>query len=278
MPGLLRELEGDRVGGRGRSGQGRASGVAGRSGARVDRRAGLGPELAGRDRAARRAGRWRRSGDRGRGDGLVASGVGGRARAALAGLAAAVRAVRDAGRAGAARRAPVQDRRPRLRGAGLAGAPGRRAARGRLDRSRRCSRAVAHRRQLVLALKPLRQRLHDQLNALAPGPLGARPVTAARWSWTRRPGGRCWPARSLRRARAERRGRCWPAPAGRLTDATAGVLGRALEAAASPRRPTPSCAPRGSAATSTAGRRCARTSRSSTTSSSGCWPTAPARS
>jgi transposase len=29
--------------------------------------------------------------------------------------------------------------------------------------------AVAHRRQLVLALKPLRQRLHDQLNALAPG-------------------------------------------------------------------------------------------------------------
>lgn len=28
---------------------------------------------------------------------------------------------------------------------------------------------VSHRRQLVLALKPLRQRLHDQLNALAPG-------------------------------------------------------------------------------------------------------------
>lgn len=28
---------------------------------------------------------------------------------------------------------------------------------------------VAHRRQLILALKPLRQRLHDQLNALAPG-------------------------------------------------------------------------------------------------------------
>ena len=29
--------------------------------------------------------------------------------------------------------------------------------------------AVAHRRQLILALRPLRQRLHDQLNALAPG-------------------------------------------------------------------------------------------------------------
>ena len=29
--------------------------------------------------------------------------------------------------------------------------------------------AVAHRRQLILALKPLRQRLHDQLNALVPG-------------------------------------------------------------------------------------------------------------
>jgi hypothetical protein len=29
--------------------------------------------------------------------------------------------------------------------------------------------AVAHRRQLILALKPLRQRLHAQLNALAPG-------------------------------------------------------------------------------------------------------------
>src|SRR4051794_7448708 len=29
--------------------------------------------------------------------------------------------------------------------------------------------AVSHRRQLMLALKPLRQRLHDQLNALAPG-------------------------------------------------------------------------------------------------------------
>jgi Transposase len=29
--------------------------------------------------------------------------------------------------------------------------------------------AVAHRRQLILTLRPLRQRLHDQLNALAPG-------------------------------------------------------------------------------------------------------------
>ena len=49
--------------------------------------------------------------------------------------------------------------------------------------------AVAHRRQLVLALRPLRQRLHDQLNALAPG-LSAPAVTAGRCCWTRRPDAR----------------------------------------------------------------------------------------
>ena len=64
--------------------------------------------------------------------------------------------------------------------------------------------AVAHRRQLVLALTPLRQRLHDQLNALAPGPVGARKGTAARWRWRRRPDGRCWPARSISRAAPDR--------------------------------------------------------------------------
>jgi transposase len=80
--------------------------------------------------------------------------------------------------------------------------------------------AVAHRRQLVLALKPLRQRLHDQLNALAPGlsaPRGhgrrllletptGRAVLACAAAFS----GRAPSARSLQ-ARAD----------GRLTDATA---------------------------------------------------------
>lgn len=80
--------------------------------------------------------------------------------------------------------------------------------------------AVSHRRQLVLALKPLRQRLHDQLNALAPGlsaPAGhgrrlpletptGRAVVACAAAFAGRPPS----ARSLK-ARA----------AGRLSDATA---------------------------------------------------------
>jgi transposase len=80
--------------------------------------------------------------------------------------------------------------------------------------------AVSHRRQLVLALKPLRQRLHDQLNALAPGlsaPSGhgralaletstGRAVLACAADFAGRPPG----ARSLK-ARAD----------GRLSDATA---------------------------------------------------------
>jgi transposase len=80
--------------------------------------------------------------------------------------------------------------------------------------------AVAHRRQLVLALKPLRQRLHDQLNALAPGlsaPSGHGRALALQTSTGRAVlacavafAGRAPSARSLR-ARAD----------GRLTDATA---------------------------------------------------------
>jgi hypothetical protein len=80
--------------------------------------------------------------------------------------------------------------------------------------------AVSHRRQLVLALKPLRQRLHDQLNALAPGlsaPKGhgralslqtstGRAVLACAVEFAGRPPG----VRSLK-ARAD----------GRLSDATA---------------------------------------------------------
>ena len=80
--------------------------------------------------------------------------------------------------------------------------------------------AVAHRRQLVLALKPLRQRLHDQLNTLAPGlsaparhgrsvPL-ATPTGRAVLGCAVAFAGRAPSARSLR-ARAE----------GRLSDATA---------------------------------------------------------
>jgi transposase len=80
--------------------------------------------------------------------------------------------------------------------------------------------AVSHRRQLIGALKPLRQRLHDQLNALAPGlsaPTGhgrvlaldtptGRAVLACAAAFFGRPPS----VRSLK-ARAE----------GRLTDATA---------------------------------------------------------
>jgi transposase len=80
--------------------------------------------------------------------------------------------------------------------------------------------AVAHRRQLVLALKPLRQRLHDQLNALAPGlsaPAGhgrsvplETPTGRAVLGCAVAFAGRAPSARSLR-ARAD----------GRLSDATA---------------------------------------------------------
>jgi transposase len=80
--------------------------------------------------------------------------------------------------------------------------------------------AVAHRRQLILALTPLRQRLHDQLNALAPGlsaPKGHgrallldTPTGHAVLACAAAFAGRAPSARSLK-ARAQ----------GRLTDATA---------------------------------------------------------
>jgi transposase len=80
--------------------------------------------------------------------------------------------------------------------------------------------AVAHRRQLILALTPLRQRLHDQLNALAPGlsaPSGhgrvlllETPTGHAVLACAAAFAGRAPSARSLK-ARA----------GGRLTDATA---------------------------------------------------------
>ena len=88
--------------------------------------------------------------------------------------------------------------------------------------------AVAHRRQLILALKPLRQRLHDQLNALAPGlsaPGGSRPRVAA---------GDAHRAARCSRARPRSPGR---APSAAVAQGTRrrpverrhrGVLGRAL--------------------------------------------------
>jgi transposase len=94
--------------------------------------------------------------------------------------------------------------------------------------------AVAHRRQLILALKPLRQRLHDQLNALAPGlsaPAGhgrvllldtptGRAVLACAVAFAGRP-----PAPRSLQARA----------GGRLTDATARFwAGRWKQCLASP--------------------------------------------
>jgi transposase len=85
--------------------------------------------------------------------------------------------------------------------------------------------AVAHRRGLVLALTPLRQRLHDQLNALAPGlsaPAGhgrsvplATPTGRAVLGCAVAFAGRAPSARSLR-ARAD----------GRLSDATAAFWAR----------------------------------------------------
>jgi hypothetical protein len=62
--------------------------------------------------------------------------------------------------------------------------------------------AVAHRRQLILALTPLRQRLHDQLNALAPGSRRPR-RTAGRCCSTRPRAMLSWRARP--RSRAGRR-------------------------------------------------------------------------
>ena len=133
--------------------------------------------------------------------------------------------------------------------------------------------AVAHRRQLVLALKPLRQRLHDQLNALAPGlsaPGRSRPGACC---CRRRPGVRCWPARSTSRA-AQPSPRSLQARAGGRLTTRPPASGPGAGRTASRRPPTPSCARRASAATSRAFGRCARTSPSSTPRSSSCWPTA----
>lgn len=81
--------------------------------------------------------------------------------------------------------------------------------------------AVAHRRQLILALKPLRQRLHDQLNALAPG-LSA-PAAHGRALPLESPTGRAVLACAVAFAgRAPNRRSLQARADGRLTDRTAG--------------------------------------------------------
>jgi transposase len=94
---------------------------------------------------------------------------------------------------------------------------GRRAAPSRVDAM---LGAVAHRRQLVLALKPLRQRLHDQLNALAPG-LSA-PAAHGRALLLQTPTGRAVLSCAVAFAGRAPSARSLQARAdGRLTDATA---------------------------------------------------------
>ena len=136
-------------------------------------------------------------------------------------------------------------------------APGRRAARPSPTGSRRCSAAVASsppaRRR---ALKPLRQRLHDQLNALAPGPVGARRPRPRAEVADLRPAGRCWPARRRSRAAPPSTRSLQARAAGPHDRCDRRVLDRALEAAAGAAAATPSCAPRGSGATSLAGSAC----------------------
>jgi hypothetical protein len=104
-----------------------------------------------------------------------------RAGTTLAGVGAAVCAIRDPGGQKPARRAAVQHRRPRLCGAGVAGPPGRRAA-SRHRHGGYPVGAVRHRRGLVRDRRVLQQRLHDQLQALCPG-LSARPAVAVGWPW-----------------------------------------------------------------------------------------------
>ena len=103
---------------------------------------------------------------------------------------------------------------------------------------------------------PLRQRLHDQLNALAPG-LSA-PAGHGRALLLGTPTGRAVLACAAAFAgrAAERRGRCKARAGGRLSDATAAFWAEALEGTAWRRPQTPSCAPLGWRATSSASGRC----------------------
>jgi hypothetical protein len=136
--------------------------------------------------------------------------------------------------------------------------------------------AVAHRRQLVTELKPLRQRLHAQLNALCPGlsaPAGHgralaldHPSGLAVLACAVRFGGRP-PTRRAFEAR-------WPGRVMRSSvEFWTGAGARSCR-----RRPTPSCAPSGSAGTSSASTGCAPTSSAASVSSRRCFATRPPRS
>lgn len=63
----------------------------------------------------------------------------------------------------------VQDRRPGLRGVDLHGSAGRGPPMDRGSRGGHAAAVVRHRHGLVADRKVIQQRLHDQLNALAPG-------------------------------------------------------------------------------------------------------------
>ena len=98
---------------------------------------------------------------------------------------------------------------------------------------------VRHRRGLVHDRKVIQQRLHDQLNALVPGTVGAgraRPQPGPGPADRVR---RCWPARPRSPAGRRRCGRCEPGPAAGSAQPTARVLGATvawLPAAATRRR------------------------------------------
>ena len=190
----------------------------------------------------------RRAGVRDRGDGRVASGVGGGARAALAGVVARVRAVGDTGGPEPARDAAVQDRRPRLRGAGLARAAGRRApgeprgVEAMLGGGRASPPADSRAQAAAAAAARPAQRAHAR--ACRP-----RRATAGRSRLRRRPAARSWPARRRSRAAPPSPRSLQARAGGRLSDATAAFwaerwqrvpgAARGRRAARRPARPRP---------------------------------------
>ena len=121
--------------------------------------------------------------------------------------------------------------------------------------------AVRHRRGLVADRKVAQQRLHDQLNALCPGLVGAGRARAGLAVGDARPVRRCWRARrpSPGGHRQPRSLMC-RAP-GRLTAADCRATGPQRWRGCLPPPPTPTCAPNGWRRDLDRYRRCAPTSR-----------------